>query len=31
LNKYSCLVPALGITKFIIVRDMILVTLGCAT
>ncbi len=27
MNKSSCLAPALGVTKFIIVRDMILVTL----
>jgi hypothetical protein len=31
LNKSSCLAPALGVTKFIIVGDMILVTLCCAT
>jgi hypothetical protein len=31
LNKSSCLAPALGVTKFIIVTDMILVTLCCAT
>jgi hypothetical protein len=39
LNKISCLVPALGVAKFIIVTDMILVTLcsdpyvglGCST
>ncbi len=27
LNKCSCLAPALGVTKFIIVKDMIWVTL----
>jgi hypothetical protein len=31
LNKSSRLVPALGVTKFIIVTNMILVTLCCAT
>ncbi len=31
LNQSSCLARALGITKFIIVKDMILVTLCCAT
>ncbi len=31
LDKSSCLVPALGVTKFIIARVMILVTLCCAT
>ncbi len=31
LNQSSCLAPALGVTKVIIVRDMILVTLCCAT
>ncbi len=31
LNKSSCLAPALGVTKFIIVINMILVTLCCAT
>ncbi len=31
LNKSSCLAPALGVTKFIIVTDMVLVTLCCAT
>jgi hypothetical protein len=31
LNKSSCLARALGVTKFIIVTDMILVTLCCAT
>ncbi len=30
LNKSSHLAPALGVTKFIIVLDMILVTLCCA-
>jgi hypothetical protein len=30
LNKSSCLAPALGVTKFINVRDMIWVTLCCA-
>ncbi len=29
--KSSCLVPALAVAKFIIVKDMILVTLCCAT
>jgi hypothetical protein len=27
LNKSSCLAPALGVTKFLIVTDMILITL----
>ncbi len=31
LNRSSCLAPALGVTKFIIAIDMILVTLCCAT
>ncbi len=31
LNKGSCFARALGVTKFIIVRDMHLVTLCCAT
>jgi len=31
LNKGSCLAPALGVTKFIIVTDMTWVTLCCAT
>jgi hypothetical protein len=31
LNKSSFLAPALGATNFIIVTDMILVTLCCAT
>ncbi len=31
LNKSSCLGPALGCIKFIIVRNVILVTLCCAT
>ena len=31
LNKSSCLAPALGVTKFILVGDMILVTLCCST
>ncbi len=31
LNKTSRLAPALGVTEFIIVTDMILVTLCCAT
>jgi hypothetical protein len=31
LNKSSCLAPALGVAKCIIVIDMILVTLCCAT
>ncbi len=31
LNKSSCLAPALGVTKFMIAIDMILVTLYCAT
>ncbi len=31
LNKSSCLAPTLGVTKFIIVKGMILVTLCCAT
>jgi len=31
LNKSSCLAPALGVTKFISVMDMILVTLCYAT
>jgi hypothetical protein len=30
LNKSSCLAPALGVTKFIIVTDMILVALFCS-
>jgi len=30
-NKSSCLAPALSVTKFIIVKDMILLTLICAT
>ena len=30
-NKSSCLDPALGLTKFSIVKDKILVTLFCAT
>ena len=29
LNRSSCLAPALGVTKFMIVIDMILVTLCC--
>jgi hypothetical protein len=31
LNKSSCLARTLGVAKLIIVRDMILVTLCCAT
>ena len=31
LNKSLCLAPTLGVNKFIIVKDMILVTLCCAT
>jgi hypothetical protein len=31
LNKNSCIAPALGVTKFIIVTDMMWVTLSCAT
>ena len=31
LNKSSCLAPALGVTKFTAARDVILVTLCCAT
>jgi hypothetical protein len=31
LNKSSCLVAALGVTKFTKLRDVILVTLCCAT
>jgi len=31
LNKSSCLASALGVPKFIFARDMILVTLCCAT
>jgi hypothetical protein len=31
LNKGSCLARALSVTKFINLRDMILVTLCCAT
>jgi len=31
LNKSSCLAPALGMTKFINVTNMILVKLCCAT
>jgi hypothetical protein len=31
LNKSSLLTPALGVTKFIIVTGMILVTLCCVT
>ncbi len=31
LNRGSCLARALGVTKFINKRDMILVTLCCAT
>jgi hypothetical protein len=31
LNKSSCLAPTVGVTKFIEMRDMILVTLSCAT
>ncbi len=31
LNRSSCLAPALGVTKLIIVTDMILVTLCCET
>jgi len=31
LNKSSCLTPSLGVTKFIIVTNMIWVTLCCAT
>ncbi len=30
LNKTSCLAPALGVTKFNVVTDIILVTLWCA-
>ncbi len=30
-NKGSCLAPALGVTKFIIVKDVSLVTLCCVT
>ncbi len=31
LKKSSCLAPTVGVTKFIIVTDMILVTLVTAT
>jgi hypothetical protein len=31
LNKRSCSAAALGVTKFIVVTDMILVALCCAT
>jgi hypothetical protein len=31
LNKSLCLVPTLGVTEFIIVKHIILVTLCCAT
>ncbi len=31
LNNGSCLAPALGMTKFIIVKDVSLVTLCCVT
>ncbi len=31
LSKSSCLAPALGATKYMCIKDMILVTLGCAT
>ncbi len=31
LNKISCLAPASGVTKLIIVKGIILVTLCCAT
>jgi hypothetical protein len=31
LNKSSCLARALGVTKFMIVKDIILVTLSCGT
>ncbi len=31
VNKSSCLAPTLGMTKFIIVTDMIWVKLCCAT
>jgi hypothetical protein len=31
LNKCSCLARVFSVTKFIIVKDMILVTLCCAT
>jgi hypothetical protein len=31
LNEGSCLARALGVTKFIRIRDMIVVTLCCAT
>ncbi len=31
LNKSSSLAPALGVTKFMIVTDMLLVRLCCAT
>ncbi len=30
-KKSSCLAPALGVAKFKLVKDMILVTLCCAT
>ncbi len=30
LNKSSCVAPALGVTKFMNMRDTILVTLCCA-
>ncbi len=30
LNKSSCLAQTLGVTKFVKMRDMILVTLCCA-
>jgi hypothetical protein len=30
-NKSSCLAPALGVTKLIIVKYMLLITLFCAT
>jgi hypothetical protein len=30
LNKSSCVAPTLGVSTFIIVKDMILVTLCCA-
>jgi hypothetical protein len=30
MNRSSCLAPALGVTKFIIVKAIILVTLCCS-
>jgi hypothetical protein len=31
LNKSSCSAPALGVTKFSVIKDIILVTLCCDT